>query len=401
MKNYYLQSAKIIILGLVVGLGVSMISAAPWQGPGSNPPSGNKEAPINVSTDPQAKGGAYITGTLLDINGLFTANDIAVANRTLTNQLEVLGNAKIESLNDIENSSATFPAPVCANSAGYLVLCAGGGGGPTGNTQTYTINGSGIQTTSGACVMCTATTFYVDPSIGGSTFTVKIWGAGGGGGAGAPHTNSNTTLRIDGGSGTSSSMVLNSTTIASALGGAGGDGGRAVCSIPTVCNITGSGGAATGNGQAGDPGSGPLPSSTFKAGGAGGGGASGEYRSYSLSLASGATYTISVGKGGAGSVPYAGVSGEGGRSEVCPTGGSTTFLDDVKNSLIKTAHATGLASIGGLGGTPSTPATGNAGRGGDGGSTDNCGTSGTSDPATSRANSGAGGYGGRVEISWN
>jgi hypothetical protein len=401
MKNYYLQSAKIIILGLVVGLGVSMISAAPWQGPGSNPPSGNKEAPINVSTDPQAKGGAYITGTLLDINGLLTANDLAVAGKTLTSNIDVLGMAKIESLSEAENLSATFPASVCADNMGNLVLCTGGGGGPTGNTQTYTISGNGIQSTSGACAMCTATTFFVDPSLAGSTFTVKIWGAGGGGGAGAPHTHSNTTLRIDGLPGGTSSMVLNSTTVASASGGGGGDGGRAVCSVPSVCNITGSGGAATGNGQAGDPGSGPLPSSTFKAGGAGGGGASGEYKSYTLSLASGATYTISVGRGGSGAVPYANSSGEGGRTNVCPTGGSGTFLDGVKNSLIKTAHATGLASIGGLGGTPSTPGTGNAGRGGDGGSTDNCATSGTSDPADSRANSGASGYGGRVEISWN
>lgn len=400
MKNYYLQSAKIIILGLVIGLGVSFISAQ-WQGPGSNPPTGNKAAPINVTTTSQSKGGNPIAGVLLDINGLLIANDLAVAGKTITSNLDVLGVANIESLSEAENLGSTFPASVCADNMGNLVLCTGSGGGPTGNTQIYSISGNGTQVTSGACAVCTASTFYVDPALAGNTFTVKVWGAGGGGGAGAPHTHPNTGIRVDGLAGSPSSMVLNSTTVASANGGAGGDGGRAVCSVPTVCNITGSGGVATGNGQAGQSGVGPLPSSTFKAGGAGGGGASGEYKSYTLSLSAGATYSISIGKAAGNVQPIGGFSNESGRTNVCPTGGSSTFLDNVKDSLIKTAYATPFAPLGGLGGVPSTAGAGNAGKGGDGGSTDNCGASSTTDPSNSRANGGGSGYGGRIEISWN
>jgi hypothetical protein len=76
----YIQAAKVIVIGLALGLGVSFVSAN-WTPPLNSAPTCNAgdpgcDAPINVSTKEQGKAGLPIAGSILDINGLFSANNI-------------------------------------------------------------------------------------------------------------------------------------------------------------------------------------------------------------------------------------------------------------------------------------------------------------------------------------
>jgi hypothetical protein len=59
MKEYVKESAKIIALALVLGLGLQMVQASVgvWNVAPANPPSGNTFAPLNVGNDPQIKEG--------------------------------------------------------------------------------------------------------------------------------------------------------------------------------------------------------------------------------------------------------------------------------------------------------------------------------------------------------
>lgn len=176
MKTQFLQSAKIILLGLVIGLGVNYIFAAGWSGPSTTPPGNNTPAPVNVSTIAQSKGGIVPTGALFDISGLFTSDRLLVA-----------GDATVGDLSSTANPSATYPSHVCANANGTLELC----GTPTTVTgqQVYTISG-GVQTSSGDCAICTANpSTFVTPA-GVTSLDVVLVGAGGGGG-GALHYISN------------------------------------------------------------------------------------------------------------------------------------------------------------------------------------------------------------------
>lgn len=58
MKKELLQSIKIIVLGLILGLGVSFVSA--WTGPTTGAPGGNVNPPLNVGESAQTKGGSLI-----------------------------------------------------------------------------------------------------------------------------------------------------------------------------------------------------------------------------------------------------------------------------------------------------------------------------------------------------
>jgi|GEM_PF-3092977 len=56
MQKQFLQTFKIIILGLVLGIGVNYISAA-WTPAPASPPNSNVDAPLNVGPDDQIKAG--------------------------------------------------------------------------------------------------------------------------------------------------------------------------------------------------------------------------------------------------------------------------------------------------------------------------------------------------------
>lgn len=68
MKQLF-NSIKIIAIALIIGLGVSYVSAAPWAAPGAAPTGGNTVASVNVSDYAQTKIGSFITENFLKAGG--------------------------------------------------------------------------------------------------------------------------------------------------------------------------------------------------------------------------------------------------------------------------------------------------------------------------------------------
>ncbi len=393
MKNQFLQSAKIILLGLTIGLGVNYIFAAGWTGPGATPPGNNTPAPINVSTIAQSKGGFVPSGALFDVSGLFTSDRLIVA-----------GDATVGDLSSTANPSATYPSHVCVNANGTFELCTGGGGtGPQTLTQVYYLDAAGNPRTSGPCTACTATQFIPDPGV--QVVTVSAWGAGGAGGTGADAYSNSTTIASvregTGGGGGPTSFIGSGGVSILANGGRGGTGGTSKCMKGGVCpyfvagsylpgrkGIGGSGGGSGADGLDGED----AVSTQNLFGGSGGGGEAGEFVQQTIAIPSGGTFNVSVGLRGVPTVVWTTTTNQG-TTNPCPTGGgtgSTGFL----NNFIKTAYASPTGSAGGQGGTATNSAShGNAGSGGDGGSTEWCSSFGGS-------NSGESGQNGRVEVTW-
>lgn len=181
MKKQLIQSVKIITLALLIGLGAQYIMAAAgsggssqagiWTGPAGAPPTQNKGAPINVTTQEQAKATSPLSGVTLNIGGLFAADNISS-----------FGYVASGDLSQANNGSATYPAHVCADTNGKLIVCPGPAA-PGSHQQVYTISG-GTQVSSGDCVLCNGTTFITPTGV--TEFTVSLIGGGGGGG-GAMH----------------------------------------------------------------------------------------------------------------------------------------------------------------------------------------------------------------------
>lgn len=403
MKKQFLQSAKIILLAMIIGLGVNYLFAAAgpgggatvggWSGPGTTPPGGNTPAPINVSTIAQSKGGYVPSGALFDVSGLFTSDRLLVA-----------GDATVGDLSSVANPSATYPSHVCVNANGTFELCAGGGGtGPQTLTQVYYLDNAGNPRTSGPCVACTATQFI--PDAGVQVVTVSAWGAGGAGGSGADAvSNSSVNAAVREGSGTSggvTSFIGTGGVNVTADGGSGGQGGTSKCRISGPCpeyiggtaivGRKGLGGSGGGSGPDGLDGEDAVSTQNLF-GGSGGGGEAGEFVQQTIAIPSGGTFNVNVGKRGLPTVVWTSTTNQGTVSP-CPSGGgsgSTGFL----NKFIKVAYASPTGSVGGQGGTAVNSAShGNAGNGGDGGSTEWCGGFGAS-------NSGESGQHGRVEVTW-
>jgi len=66
-----LQTAKIIILALILAFGISYLHAA-WTGPTDSPPLGNTPAPLNVGNISQTKSaGLELLGGLIANNAFF------------------------------------------------------------------------------------------------------------------------------------------------------------------------------------------------------------------------------------------------------------------------------------------------------------------------------------------
>lgn len=65
-NNRFEYYAKVIILGLVVGVGVQLVFA--WSGPTQSPPNGNVAGPITTSAVQQTKSGTLVLGTDLAVS---------------------------------------------------------------------------------------------------------------------------------------------------------------------------------------------------------------------------------------------------------------------------------------------------------------------------------------------
>lgn len=152
MKKEFIQSIKIITLSLVIGLGVSVVYAD-WVAPLFSAPTCNSgdpgcDAPINVGSTDQKKAGGLAIGTTDNPGAgqIYTAmggfhKGLSVFTRTTNDYpaLEIgdsISNAypKVKiyrfasTANNmgtwgVNNTGVTYPAAVCADTDGTLILC--------------------------------------------------------------------------------------------------------------------------------------------------------------------------------------------------------------------------------------------------------------------------------------
>ena len=114
MKQQITQSVKIIVLGLIVAVGASYVSAAgTWTSAPANPPAGNVESPLNVSNLAQSKlGGLYLTtnranncdgltvqGNIIANNGVLKVTSLTGTKNTINGAFVMNGPVQITSAN--------------------------------------------------------------------------------------------------------------------------------------------------------------------------------------------------------------------------------------------------------------------------------------------------------------
>jgi len=147
MKKEFIQSIKIIILGVILSLGVGYLFA--WvKSPTAIPPGGNIAAPINARSVSQTIGGGSPSGELLFVNGAISTNTLLV-----TTGAVVRGSVKVSGLAGsgglcinlsskiFENCSTapSFPLIVTVNTPGTVtsspsgINCGSGGGACSAN----------------------------------------------------------------------------------------------------------------------------------------------------------------------------------------------------------------------------------------------------------------------------
>lgn len=126
-KYPYMQSIKIILLGLLVAVGVSYVSAA-WNPPGGAPPTNNTDAPINVGYSSQIKQGnldikGLISSGVAAVNGLIVENgNVGIGTTSPTQKLDVAG--QIHATGD-----------VCTDAGGVGGKCLSTAGGTPSGAQ--------------------------------------------------------------------------------------------------------------------------------------------------------------------------------------------------------------------------------------------------------------------------
>ena len=103
MKKDFLQSIKIIVLGLILVLGISLVSAT-WTPPPNNPPQENAEGPINEGSESQVKNGG-----------------LSVKTFSATRDADFLGDVTLDELKDQNASSEN--RPICLDSNNKVKVC--------------------------------------------------------------------------------------------------------------------------------------------------------------------------------------------------------------------------------------------------------------------------------------
>lgn len=140
-KNELIQSFKIIILGLVLSFGVSLVFAQ-WTPPtGGAQPGNNTPGPLNVGSDSQQKAGDLKVGltpnneptNLLTASGFSTSAILATSNSSFLEKLFVGGIPPNQStatrlfvIGDITSTNLSANGAnntVCATNTGKLILC--------------------------------------------------------------------------------------------------------------------------------------------------------------------------------------------------------------------------------------------------------------------------------------
>jgi len=207
-KQVIFQAVFNIVLIVGLGLALNFVLAA-WSEPTVAPPSGNVEAPVNVSgTQQNLSAAKTIGGFSLRVDKGFGVGGIFVAD----NDVQIAGQIKIS-----------------------------GGGPGSGKVLTSDANGSASWQTPGGGSLNNVT-FYKTPGTytfskpaDVSRFIVELWGGGGGGGGGYTYSTGDNHIGVGGGGGGYVKVMVDTTTnftikvgsggfSASVCGGGGGDG---------------------------------------------------------------------------------------------------------------------------------------------------------------------------------
>jgi hypothetical protein len=124
MKKQFIQSAKVIILSLILVVGVNY--AIGWGKPSSTPTSIETQPPINEGPLYQYKqGGLAIIGNL-SAGGLYPLLKVM---QTTPNNIITIGNStapttKISLFGDqLNHTDSVTPRGICITSSGQLILC--------------------------------------------------------------------------------------------------------------------------------------------------------------------------------------------------------------------------------------------------------------------------------------
>ncbi len=403
MKKQFLQSAKVIILGLILAVGASYAVGASWSLPASLPAGGNVPAPINEGPLNQLKAGGL--GILM---GNFSVSqppvfEVKQANLQATPPVpnlitigDISGNTKVSlygaGANGVSlNHTNATPQDLCITSIGQVVLCPvpvnGVCGSASGQPATNTAQGTSMPApTTNLCSTGTATSVISDPS----GHDGWVW----------------TCVGIAGG--TTASCGSNKNTIGTPgfqLYTPGSTSGTLGTSHPTTFTVPANVHSVTveawgGGGSGGYGGHG----STLCWGGGGGGGGHSPRMTSTVSVSPGQIISVSVGTGGPLSSPF----GAG------TDGGATTFGSVIAAGGTYGVHGGDAGSsngsngpggyIGGVTGTSGDCYGSNkgAGQGGAGGS-DTYGSGGSGGSGTGNSasfNYGAKGSDGAVKVTW-
>lgn len=118
MKKDIIQSVKLILLSLAIGLGVSYVYA--WTGPQCAPPGCNVEAPVNVSAADQNKVGGLGVGAFVDTGNAYINGSVGIQNNSYTELLNIGSDAISRA--GLSVGSSAGKAVISEESDGYLTF---------------------------------------------------------------------------------------------------------------------------------------------------------------------------------------------------------------------------------------------------------------------------------------
>lgn len=127
MKNF-LSGAKIILLSLILGLGISY-TFAQWSGPSGNPPNNNTPPPVNVGSVSQTKDGSFWANFVGSLTGLFVNGNVEVGGL-----IKIIGGSPdagdVLTSTDNQGNAIWGPVTLACEKRQTQTVSAGGGGAP-------------------------------------------------------------------------------------------------------------------------------------------------------------------------------------------------------------------------------------------------------------------------------